>query len=71
MRTDLSRYGKRHRRPGVAACASTIGSHIDTYGRDPAPALEVQERKDMEEKEKEFIDYNQEETKKRQASDDE
>ena len=32
--------------------------------------LEVQERKDMEEKEKEFIDYNQEETRKKTASDD-
>ena len=32
--------------------------------------LEVQERKDMEEKELEFIDYNQEETRKKTTSND-
>ena len=32
--------------------------------------LEVQERKDMEEKEREFIDYNQEETRKKTTSND-
>ena len=32
--------------------------------------LEVQERKDMEEKEREFVDYNQEETRKKTASSD-
>ena len=32
--------------------------------------LEVQERKDMEEKEREFIDYNQEETRKKTANSD-
>ena len=32
--------------------------------------LEVQERKDMEEKEREFIDYNLEETRKKTTSND-